>query len=67
VVRNTKGDGLIAVQGQDMASPEARHTLVDLGQAMRQPAEESLSRMAQPQSQQGAQTPQPQGPGHTMH
>jgi hypothetical protein len=67
VVRNTKGDGLIAVQGQDIASPEARHTLVDLGQAMRQPAEESLSRMAQGQAQQGAQTSQPQGPGHALH
>ncbi|MGN6150901.1 MAG: XVIPCD domain-containing protein, partial [Lysobacteraceae bacterium] len=50
VVRNTKGDGLIAVQGQDIASPEARHTLIDLGQAMHAPADRALQSLQAPTS-----------------
>ena len=67
VVRNTKGDGLIAVQGQDIASPEARHTLVDLGQASRQPAQDSLSQMTQGQTPSSIKTSEPHGPGQALH
>jgi hypothetical protein len=38
VVKSTTGDRLIAVQGQDPATPDARLAAVELAQAVKQPA-----------------------------
>jgi hypothetical protein len=56
VFRNGTGDGLIAVQGQDPQAPESRRTTIDIAEAARQPAEESLTRLRDVV----AQTPEPE-------
>jgi len=48
IVPNAKGDGPIAVQGQDISAPGSRNLLVDIAQASRQPAELSLAQLQTP-------------------
>ena len=69
VVKSVDGERLIAVQGQDPASPDARHAAVEIAQAVRQPAEQtlhSLQAQASPSPGVATDTPQHAPKGHGL-
>jgi hypothetical protein len=66
VVKSTTGDRLIAVQGQDPATPDARLAAVELAQAVKQPAEQSLQALQGTPAPTPTVDPQQQGKSMSM-